>query len=223
MASFSCRATAGSPFEAPGVREMCSTWRAIESSRWWISATSWASRWASRDSGPGLPIAEFSQSPKDIPARRADASARSRTDGSIPSTLHDTRAVMPWSGLGAGSGQRPSDPRVPLKRQPNFDARRLFPVPTFPRYGKYRVNDCLPGSEKLALPTICSPPVQPVLRRLRRAVGWAPQVSHDVASSPAGPQLRIEFRPILPHCKKMPMEGPLFRPGTLGGNVDDNL
>jgi hypothetical protein len=34
-------------------------------------------------------------------------------------------------------------PRVPLKRQSNFDARRLFPVPTFSRYGKYRVNETL--------------------------------------------------------------------------------
>ncbi len=40
------------------------------------------------------PMVELSQSPSDIPARRADASALSRTDGSIPSTLNDTRAVM---------------------------------------------------------------------------------------------------------------------------------
>jgi hypothetical protein len=102
----------------------------------WISATSWASRAV----GSGLPIAEFSQSPKDIPARRAEASALSRTEGSIPSTLHDTRAVMPRSGHSAGSCQRVSDPPRPLKRQSNFDARRLFPALTFSRYGKYPVN-----------------------------------------------------------------------------------
>ena len=45
------------------------------------------------------PIAELSQSLSDMPARRAVASARSRTDGSISSTLHGTRDVMPKSGV----------------------------------------------------------------------------------------------------------------------------
>lgn len=41
---------------------------------------------------------EFSQSLSDMPARRAAASARSLTDGSMPSTLHDTREFMTLSG-----------------------------------------------------------------------------------------------------------------------------
>ena len=56
----------------------------------------------------------FSQSVRDMPARRAAASARSRTDGSIPSTLHDTREFMLWSGYEPDANQRPQlPPRVP--------------------------------------------------------------------------------------------------------------
>src|SRR5271165_1850542 len=81
-----------------------------------MSATSCASRLGG--AGIGLrklggvesPMVELSQSLTDIPARRAAASARSRTDGSIPSTLHDTREFM----LPSGS----ADPALHLRLQP---------------------------------------------------------------------------------------------------------
>src|SRR5260370_5977780 len=65
-----------------------------------MSATSGASRLAGcciglrKFGGAESPMVELSQSLSDIPARRAATSARSRTDGSIPSTLHDTREFM---------------------------------------------------------------------------------------------------------------------------------
>src|SRR3954466_6117115 len=53
-----------------------------------------------------------------MPARRAAASARSRTDGSMPSILHDTREFMLASGFDFGAPPAPSaSPRVPEKRQ----------------------------------------------------------------------------------------------------------
>src|ERR1700730_6026226 len=69
-----------------------------------MSATSCASRLAGcciglRKFGDAeSPMVELSQSLSDIPARRAAASARSRTDGSVTSTLHDTREFMLLSG-----------------------------------------------------------------------------------------------------------------------------
>ena len=67
-------------------------------------------------------MVEVSQSLSDIPARRAAASARSRTDGSIPSTLHDTREFMlPSGSADPALHLAPSaSPRVPLTRQSNF-------------------------------------------------------------------------------------------------------
>src|SRR5437879_10842896 len=65
-------------------------------------------------------MVELSQSLSDMPARRAAASALSRTDGSMPSTLHDTREFMLSSGFDSGAPPAPSaSPRVPLKRQSN--------------------------------------------------------------------------------------------------------
>ena len=67
-------------------------------------------------------MVELSQSLSDMPARRAAASARSRTDGSMPSTLHDTREFM----LSSGSELRRATPRLQppraslIKRQSNF-------------------------------------------------------------------------------------------------------
>jgi len=76
----------------------------MESSRWWMSATSWfccdgiciAGRSGDlrKSGGAESPRVELSQSFRDMPARRAAASALSRTDGSMPSTLHDTREFM---------------------------------------------------------------------------------------------------------------------------------
>src|SRR5216683_4742730 len=66
------------------------------------------------------PMVELSQSFSDMPARRAAASALSRTDGSMPSTLHDTREFMLSSGFDSGASPAPSaSPRVPEQRQSN--------------------------------------------------------------------------------------------------------
>jgi len=56
-----------------------------------------------RSGGVDAPTVELSQSFNDMPARRAAASARSRTEGSIPSTLHDTREFMLPSGFDSGA------------------------------------------------------------------------------------------------------------------------
>ena len=65
-------------------------------------------------------MVELSQSLSDMPARRAAASALSRTDGSMPSTLHDTREFMLSSGSDFGAPPAPSaSPRVPGERQSN--------------------------------------------------------------------------------------------------------
>src|SRR5205807_3388981 len=93
-----------------------------------MSATSRASRLADdciglpKFGGAESPMVEVSQSLSDIPARRAAASARSRTDGSIPSTLHDTREFMlPSGSADPALHLAPSaSPRVPLTRQSNF-------------------------------------------------------------------------------------------------------
>ena len=64
-------------------------------------------------------MVELSQSFRDMPARRAAASALSRTEGSIPSTLQDTREFMLPSGsdFGAPTGRLQPLPRVPETRQ----------------------------------------------------------------------------------------------------------
>src|SRR5437763_16742472 len=92
-----------------------------------MSATSRASRLADdciglpKFGGAESPMVEVSQSLSDIPARRAAASALSRTDGSIPSTLHDTREFMLSSG---------SEPW------------RLLAPTASPRVASYRQSDC---------------------------------------------------------------------------------
>ena len=85
------------------------------------SASSAADRGALRKlGGAESPRVELSQSFSDMPARRAAASALSRTDGSMPSTLHDTREFMLSSGSDFGAPPAPSaSPRVPVKRQSN--------------------------------------------------------------------------------------------------------
>ena len=71
-------------------------------------------------------MVELSQSFNDMPARRAAASARSRTDGSMPSTLHDTREFMLSSGSAPARHLAPSaSPRVPNEETIEFGAGRL--------------------------------------------------------------------------------------------------
>src|ERR1700730_18636444 len=80
-------------------------------------------------------MVELSQSLSDMPARRAAASARSRTDGSIPSTLHDTREFMLSSG---SNSQRiacaDSLPARPIEETIEFSAGRLPLTSTFSCY-----------------------------------------------------------------------------------------
>src|SRR5580693_990919 len=87
--------------------------------------------------GTASPMVELSQSFNDMPARRAAASALSRTDGSMPSTLHDAREFM----LPSGSLRRPhlapsAPPRVPIEETIEFGAGRLPLTLTFVCHGK---------------------------------------------------------------------------------------
>src|ERR1700752_1588654 len=111
-----------------------------------MSATTGVGRLGGSGRGSGLgrklggvesPMVELSQSFSDMPARRAAASALSRTDGSMPSTLHDTREFM----LPSGSRLRRSACAFSLPARPNqktigFRAGRLPQILTFSRYGK---------------------------------------------------------------------------------------
>src|SRR3954452_7987923 len=97
---------------------------------------------ARKSDGTGAPMVELSQSLSDMPARRAAASARSRTDGSMPSALHDTREFMLSSGFdlrripGADSL-----PARPIEETIEFSAGRLPLDSTFSCYGKQRVKE----------------------------------------------------------------------------------
>src|SRR5215813_14262592 len=96
------------------------------------------------------PTVELSQSFRDMPARRAAASALSRTDGSMPSTLHDTREFMVPSGSDSGAPTwRLGLPARPEDETNQFRAGRLPQLPTFSRQGKYRVKECGRGPLKL--------------------------------------------------------------------------
>src|SRR5215217_1905402 len=86
--------------------------------------------------GAGSPTVELSQSLSDMPARRAAASALSRTDGSMPSTLHDTREFMLSSGSDSGASCACSLPARPPEETIEFRAGRLPQILTFSRYGK---------------------------------------------------------------------------------------
>src|ERR1700692_711810 len=93
-------------------------------------------------------MVELSQSFSDMPACRAAASALSRTEGSMPSTLHDTREFMLSSGFDSGAPPAPSaSPRVPEKRQSNSARvvclwQRLFRVTV-----NNRLRNWLAGTE----------------------------------------------------------------------------
>src|SRR4051812_32246361 len=68
-------------------------------------------------------MVELSQSLSDMPARRAAASARSRTDGSMPSALHDTREFMLSSGSNPLAHPAPTaHPARPSPETIQFDA-----------------------------------------------------------------------------------------------------
>src|SRR5258708_38167169 len=82
--------------------------------------------------GADSPSVELSQSLSDMPARRAAASALSRTDGSMPSALHDTREFMISSGFDSGAPPSAcSLPARPNEEQNQFRAGRLPQTPTF--------------------------------------------------------------------------------------------
>jgi hypothetical protein len=68
---------------------------------------------------------ELSHSLSDMPARRAAASALSRTDGSMPSTLHDTREFMLSSGSDSGAACAFGLPARPSKETIEIRAGRL--------------------------------------------------------------------------------------------------
>src|SRR5580658_382591 len=96
--------------------------------------------------GAESPIVELSQSLNDMPARRAAASALSRTDGSMPSALQDTREFMLPSGFDSGATPAPSaSPRVPGEETIEFRAGRLPLAATFSRYGKEGVKELVCG------------------------------------------------------------------------------
>src|SRR4051794_22708671 len=87
--------------------------------------------------GVDSPTVELSQSFSDMPARRAAASALSRTDGSMPSTLHDTREFMLLSGFDSGAHPGAcSLPARPDREKIQFRAGRLPQTPTFSPQGK---------------------------------------------------------------------------------------
>src|SRR5689334_1333296 len=98
-------------------------------------------------------MVELSQSFSDMPARRAAASALSRTVGSMPSTLHDTREFMISSGCDSGAILAPSLPARPDRKTIEFGAGRLPQNPTFSLQGKYRVKECGAPAVKLKEPS----------------------------------------------------------------------
>ena len=103
-------------------------------------------------------MVELSQSFSDMPARRAAASALSRTNGSMPSTLRDTREFMLSSGSESGAACAFSLPARPREETIEFRAGRLPLAPTFSCYGKELVKELgraplkLPGRRRRADP-----------------------------------------------------------------------
>src|ERR1022692_2432677 len=92
----------------------------------WLGSIGCGSGAVRKLAGAELPRVEVSPSLQDMPAWRAAASAFSRTDGSMPSTLHDTREFMLSSGFDFGAPPAPSaSPRVPIEETIEFGAGRL--------------------------------------------------------------------------------------------------
>src|SRR4030081_816121 len=86
----------------------------------WLGVIGRGSGLARKLGGVESPMGEFSHSLNDMRARSAAGPELSRTNGSMPSTLHDTREFMLSSGLDFGAPPAPSaSPRVPEKRQSN--------------------------------------------------------------------------------------------------------
>src|ERR1700693_4969511 len=103
----------------------------------WLGSVGRGSGALRKLAGAELPRVELSHSFKDMPAWRAAASALSRTDGSMPSTLHETREFMLSSCSDFGAPPAPSaSPRVPVEETIEFRAGRLPLTSTFSRYGK---------------------------------------------------------------------------------------
>src|SRR6476620_11770906 len=73
--------------------------------------------------GDDSPTVELIQSLSDMPARRAAASALSRTEGSMPSTLHDTREFMLSSGSASAPHLRHQPPRASQRRDNRISAQ----------------------------------------------------------------------------------------------------
>src|SRR5258708_33089346 len=95
-------------------------------------------------------MVEVSQSFSDMPAWRAAASALSRTDGSMPSTLHDTREFMLSSGFDSGAPPCAfSLPARPREETIELRAGRLPLASTFSCYGKQRVKESGGRARKL--------------------------------------------------------------------------
>src|ERR1700760_2133610 len=84
---------------------------------------SWA---AGKFRGALSPKVRWSQSFNDTPAPRAAASARSRTEGSMPSLLHDTREFMVPSGSDPALHLAPPvSPARPEQKTIEYRAGRL--------------------------------------------------------------------------------------------------
>src|ERR1700681_1856453 len=91
----------------------------------WLGMTGRGSEAPRKFGGAEAPMVELSQSLSDMPARRAAASARSRTDGSMPSALHDTREFMLSSGSDSGASPgADSLPARPIDETIEFSAGR---------------------------------------------------------------------------------------------------
>src|ERR1700732_711378 len=108
----------------------------------WLGITDPLSGLSRKFGGMETPMVELSQSFNDMPERRAAASALSRTDGSMPSTLHDTREFMFSSGFDLkaptcafGLPARPKGETI------EFHAGRLPLGSTFSCYGKEPVKE----------------------------------------------------------------------------------
>src|SRR5258708_23810183 len=100
--------------------------------------------------GVESPMVDMSQSLRDMPARRAAASALSRTDGSMPSTLHDTREFMLSSGFDSGAPPCAfSLPARPREETIELRAGRLPLASTFSCYGKQPVKESSSRVRKL--------------------------------------------------------------------------
>src|SRR6476620_3493479 len=124
----------------------------------WLGIVGRESGDARKFGGADSPMVELSQSLSDMPARRAAASALSRTDGSMPSTLHDTREFMFSSGFDSGATPAPQPPRASLEKRQSNSAQvvclwqRLFRVTV-----NNGLRNALAGPEKCLLGEIDRP------------------------------------------------------------------